>query len=91
MLVVVRRVTNMVVIAMHEVGVIPVRHGGMPAARGVDVHVPLVGDVQPRGPIGNIVDVVVMRVVDVPVVQVVRVVIVSDGGMAAQPIVDVGV
>jgi hypothetical protein len=88
-LVVVGRVADVAVLAMHEVAVIAVRDGTMPATGGMDVHVAGVRDVEPGCPFGDVVHVVLVRVVDVSVVQVVQVVLVGDGGMAAEPVMHV--
>jgi hypothetical protein len=77
--------------AVDVVEVVAVRHGRVPARLGVDVHVAgvreMVTDEVGRGSV----DVVLVHVVDVPVVEEVDVALVRHRGVAAEPVVGVGV
>jgi hypothetical protein len=92
-LVVVDVVPGVPVAAVDVVQVALVRDRGMPAPLRVDVHVAGMREVA-RPQIDDrvdVVDVILVDVVDVAVVQEVDVILVRDGGMPAEPIVDVSV
>jgi len=90
-LVVVDVVPRVAVVAVDVVQVVVVGHRAVPAAGLVDVHVPGMRNVAGRRSRGafDLVDVVLVDVVDVAVVQEVDVVVVRDGGVPAEPVVDV--
>ena len=91
MLVVVDVVPGVAVAAVDVVEVVAVRHGRVAAPLGVDVHVAgvreMVADEVGRGGV----DVVLVHVVDVPIVEEVDVTLVRHRGVAAEPIMGVGV
>jgi phage tail sheath gpL-like len=88
-LVVVGRVPDVAVLAVDEVEVIVVGDRRVPAAVGVDVHVPAMGQVPVLAGRGDVVHVIVVGVVDVAVVQEIQVIVVGDRRMAAKAIVRV--
>jgi hypothetical protein len=92
-LVVVDVMARVAVVAVDVVDVTLVRHGDVPAAVLVDVHVAGVREVEVRRVEGgvDIVHVILVDVVDVPVMQEVDVVLVRDRGVATEPVVDVRV
>ena len=93
MLVVVDVVPGVPVVAVDVVQVALVRERDVPASLRVDVHVAGMREVA-CGEIADrvdVVDVILVDVVDVPVVQEVDVILVGNGGVPAEPVVDVRV
>ncbi len=90
MLVVMDVVPGMAVVAVHVVEVVLVGDRGVSAAGLVDVHVSGMRNVGAKIRPGLLVDMVLVDVVDMPVVQEVHVVVVGHGGVAAEPVVGVG-
>jgi hypothetical protein len=90
-LVVVDVVPGVAVAAVDVVDVVAVRHRRVAASVGVDVHVAGMREVVTDEVGGADVDVVLVHVMDVPVVQEVDVVLVGHRGVAAEPVMGVGV
>lgn len=88
-LVVVGGMADVAMLAMDEVDVVLVDHGGMPALGGMHVHMAAVGHMTGLITVLHIVHVVVVGMVDVTVVQEVEVIAVLDGRVTAEPVVDV--